>query len=459
MKKKIGRAAAFLLVVGIISGTLFNQGANAIVPGVNTLVSVNNTGDGQGGNGASPDDNGYYELNQAVSADGRYVVFTSNASNLVSNDTNGRNDVFVRDLANGTTTRVDVSSSGVQANDGINNSDFQSVAISSTGRYVVFTSMATNLMDGQTTSHKQVYMHDMSTGVTSVVSKKSDGTLSNKDVVGVYGVSSDGRLVAWEGNLLTSLTTAETNTSSYYIYLTDLQNQTTTILNHTPPTGQYFLYGATMSCDGAFIAFSTKLQLVSSDTDSRMDVYLVDLRNGTTTTGITTLSSTDSDDVFPSFSCNGNFLTFQSNGVGLVTSPSNPTGLHQIVYDRLNASFAMADTSTTGAMANATTGNFYGGAVDDYGDAIFNSHASNLIDGHVISHPQVYLKHGGSGVTELLSTIPGGSGWSGSNGIADGRVTISADGSVATYSVSAATDVLGSHTNGFGDVIASSTGL
>ena len=460
MNRSLKLVTTFVLIVGLISSTMLNQRAEATVPGVNTLVSVNNTGDGQGGNGQSPHDTS--SKNQSVSADGRYVVFTSNASNLVSGDTNGRSDVFVRDLVNGVTTRVNVSNSGVQANDNVNNANFQGAAISSTGRYVAFTSRATNLIDGQTTSHAQVYMHDRSTGATTIVSKKSDGTLANKDVAGVYGVSDDGRFVVWEGNLLTSLVSTETNIYSYFVYLTDTQNQTTIVLNHTPSaTGQYFINGITMSCDGAFVAYSTRLQLVSGDTDSNEDVYLVDLRNGMQVSGITTVSSIDGYDIFPSLSCNGDYLTFQSNGKGLITSGPSPSDsyLHQLLYDRINGSITLADTSTSGSIANYDSGNTYGGAVDDRGDVTFTTGATNLIDGHTVAAGQLYLKHNDTQQTELISKTPGGTAWSGATSIG-GTPSISSDGKVVIYRTgSSATTLLSSDTNGFGDVVASSTGL
>lgn len=114
-------------------GAMFSQKVEAIVPGVNTLVSVNNSGDGQGGNGDSPFSTAQQEK-MIVSANHRYVVFNSNASNLVTGDTNGVSDVFVRDLVNNTTTRVSVSSSGVQANGRVNNFAGTQQVISSTGR-------------------------------------------------------------------------------------------------------------------------------------------------------------------------------------------------------------------------------------------------------------------------------------------------------------------------------------
>lgn len=436
MTRKLMVPALFLAVIGLILGTTFNQSARATVPGANTLVSVNNTGNGQGGNSHSPTDlNGH---THSISANGRYVVFTSYANDLVSGDTNGKSDVFVRDLVNGTTTRVNVSTSGAQANDGITWSSGDKVAISSTGRYIVFPSLATNLIDGQTTSTPQIYMRDMVTNTTTIISQTGSGTLANSaGGADVNSVSNDGRFVVWKAGLNTTLVSTETNTSSDYVYLTDRKDQTTQVLNHTPATGQYFVNGVSASCDGSLVAFGTSLQLDPSDTDSSSDVYIVDTRNGLETTVINAVSTSST----PSLSCNGEYVLL--------------SGGHKYLYDRINDTLSMVDTSTSGVVGNNSSDGY--GGVDDKGNTVFMSTASNLIAGTTIQYAQVYLKHKDTGVTEILSKPNGGSR---SNGTMLGSVSISADGKTAVYPApSTVTNLLSSDTNGMQDVIASSTGL
>ena len=111
----------------------------------------------------------------AISGDARYVAFVSDAGNLVANDTNNTTDVFLRDRQLGTTIRISVSSSGEQAND---LSDFP-LAISSDGRFVAFNSDATNLVANDTNEATDVFVHDNQTGATERVSIASDGTQSN----------------------------------------------------------------------------------------------------------------------------------------------------------------------------------------------------------------------------------------------------------------------------------------
>ena len=106
----------------------------------------------------------------AVSADGRWVAFTSAADNLVAGDTNGATDIFVHDRLTGTTERVSVSSSGAQA-DGAS----ELPTISADGRFVAFRSLADNLVSGDTNATWDIFVHDRATGVTQRVSVSSTG--------------------------------------------------------------------------------------------------------------------------------------------------------------------------------------------------------------------------------------------------------------------------------------------
>jgi hypothetical protein len=111
----------------------------------------------------------------SISADGRYVVFQSIADNLVAGDTNGFADIFVRDRLNGTTERVSVDSSGAQA-DGT--SDLFPY-ISADGRYVTFASLATNLVGGDTNGLEDVFIHDRgATGFTSLCDAGIGGVIA-----------------------------------------------------------------------------------------------------------------------------------------------------------------------------------------------------------------------------------------------------------------------------------------
>jgi Tol biopolymer transport system component len=122
----------------------------------------------------------------AISADGRFVAFSSGASDIVSGDTNGRADVFVRDRVTGTTELVSRPSGGGQA-DG---ASFLP-AISADGRLVAFISDASNLVPGSSRG-RGVFVHERVTGSTEKVSNDSGRVTSEPPAV-----SADGRIVAF----------------------------------------------------------------------------------------------------------------------------------------------------------------------------------------------------------------------------------------------------------------------
>ncbi|MGH9002586.1 MAG: TolB family protein, partial [Acidimicrobiia bacterium] len=131
-------------------------------------------------------------IRPAISADGRYVAFNSLATNLVSGDTNGNYDIFVRDTVSGSTTRVNVSASGVQASGG----NSLSPSISGDGRWVAFSAGATNLVSGQDNGTQDVYLKDLQTGGVTRVSNNTGGGQANGDSADA-SISWDGRFVAY----------------------------------------------------------------------------------------------------------------------------------------------------------------------------------------------------------------------------------------------------------------------
>jgi len=127
----------------------------------------------------------------SISGDGRHVVFSSGAWDLVPNDYNGLDDVFLRDRMTGVTTRVSVAASGGEAN-GIS----QGTAISTNGRHVAFASGATNLVAGDSNGHWDIFVRDLDANRTVRVSVATDGAQGDADSYSP-SVSADGRYVAF----------------------------------------------------------------------------------------------------------------------------------------------------------------------------------------------------------------------------------------------------------------------
>ena len=455
LKKAVYFSIGALTILGLLVASSFAPLANAVVPGLNKLASVNNSGDGQGGNANSPATTSSRTAAH-ISANGKYAAFISDASNLVAGDTNGYSDVFVRDLVSNTTERVSVSSAGVEGNNRIGSSDKQNIAISSTGRYVAFSSLATNLIDGQVSPIARVYLRDRLANTTTMVSQLANGTIGSGTADEVSAVSSDGRFVTYIGRGDTTLVPSQqVGLSSMFVFVADMSDRSFRILNPTSINNQFFANAASASCDGSIIAFATAMSLDSSDTDTKDDVYLVDLRNGYKLIGITTSSSNTSYSLVPSVSCNGDYVTFSSNDTAFTTLSTGGLN-HTYLYDRINGGISLVDTSAAGVIGNKASNQMAG--VDNNGNVAFSSSSTNLKGGTATMYSQVYLKHRDTGAIDLITKPVAGVYSNGSGG----DTSISFDGKAVMYLASSymyPTDLIASDTNGYSDVFYSLTGL
>src|SRR6266446_5737670 len=217
----------------------------------------------------------------ALSADGRFIAFVSVATNLVAGDTNGATDVFVRDRQTGTTERVSVASGGTQAN---NASRYP--ALSADGRFVAFQSDATNLVVGDTNGMTDVFVHDRQTGTTERVSVASGGGTQGTGNSGGFfafpALSADGRFVAFQSDA-TNLVAGDTNGATD-VFVHDRQTGTTERVSVASggTQGNGFSAGPALSADGRFVAFhDTATNLVAGDTNGASDVFVHDRQTGT----------------------------------------------------------------------------------------------------------------------------------------------------------------------------------
>ncbi len=183
-----------------------------LVTGETERISVSSTG-------AQSNHNSY---NPMLSADGQYVAFYSEATNLVAGDTNASWDIFLRDRVLGTTERVSVTSDGTQAN-----ATSMTPALSDDGRYIAFSSLATNLVKGDTNGTWDIFVRDRLTGLTQRVSVASDGTQANNTSSGP-AISGDGRYITFY-SYADNLAPGDTNGTSD-VFLHDMMMGTTTII-------------------------------------------------------------------------------------------------------------------------------------------------------------------------------------------------------------------------------------
>src|SRR5829696_10193877 len=232
-----------------------------------TRVSVSSA-EGQG--------NGRSDM-PSISRDGRYIAFYSEATNLVSGDTNGRTDIFVRDVVGGTTRRVSVATGGGQAN---GNSAFP--AISDDGRQVAFGSAASNLVSGDGNGVQDIFVRDLSAGTTRRVSVSSSGTGGNGHSL-VPAISGNGDVVAFVSEA-TNLVAGDTN-GSRDVYVRIRGTSTTQLVSVGAggvPANSLSAEPA-LSRDGRYVAFdSSASNLVPGDTNGFQDVFVRDRVAGTT---------------------------------------------------------------------------------------------------------------------------------------------------------------------------------
>ena len=264
-----------------------------------------------------------------MSADGNCVVFESTASNLVSSDTNGASDVFVRELATATTTRVSVATAGVQAND-----DSNLPSLSGDGRYVVFASSATNLVVNDTNGVRDVFVHDRQSGSTVRVSVDSSGATANAaSCIGGQSpaISLDGRYAAFS-SAASNLVAGDGN-GLIDVFVHDLLLGATTRVSVDSLGAQAngVSYFPCVSGDGRFVGFSsTATNLVAGDTNGAIDVFVHDRQTGQTTRASVTAAGaqatgSSSASLPSSISGDGRSIGFDSGAANLVLGDTNAT--------------------------------------------------------------------------------------------------------------------------------------
>jgi Tol biopolymer transport system component len=195
---------------------------------------------------------GAQEPSISMSGDGRFVAFSGASASLVEGDTNAVEDVFVRDLTEGTTRRVSASSTGEQAN---GRSAFPD--ISSDGRSVAFQSYATNLSSGEHPQCNsgvcpQIYVHDRDSGTTSLVSISSSGEVADKGARHPT-ISADARSVAFD-SVSTNLAASKPDSAAHDIFVRDLSSGETREVSGEHDCNCVFPF---ISDDGSSVAYGT----------------------------------------------------------------------------------------------------------------------------------------------------------------------------------------------------------
>ena len=427
----MGRAAR--MGAGFACAAAMWAGAAAADATTTVRVSVGTGGIQANSNSAQP----------RLSANGRYVAFLSIAPNLVPGDTNGVDDVFVRDRRTGTTTRVSVATGGGQGN-----ADSFAQSISADGRYVAFESLATNLVPGDTNAASDIFVRDRKAHTTTGVSVGAGGVQGDADSL-LPSISADGQDVAFMSNA-TDLVTGDTNAQPD-IFVYDQTTHSTTRVS-VGPGGVEANAGsaeAAISGNGRYVAFvSSATNLVPGDTNGFADVFIHDRTAHTTVRvsfGAPGTQANDRSDA-PALSSDGRVIAFQSAATNLVPGDTN-AHIDAFVRDRGRHTTTRVSVGAAGVQANR--GSFTPAVSADGRRVAFTSWATNLVPHDRNASPDVFLRNRTARTTTRVSvSSTGRAGTMGSD-----QAAVSADGGVVAF-WSVAPNLVPGDTNHASDVFA-----
>jgi len=327
-----------------------------------------------------------HSLQPSISADGRFVAFTSSAPDLVPGDSNGSLDVFVHDLRSGITTLVSRGVNGELADN-----DSFSPSLSADGRFVAYSSLATNLDPNDVNTSPDVFLYDRLTGRTSLVSAGSDG-VSGDGASGQPSVSGNGRLVAF---------TSAVNLDS------DDQNDHPDVYVHDMVTGENALisraadgsvangpsHEPSLSADGDTVAFTSEADnLVDGDTNLASDVFAHRRSAGETRLVSAAADGTPGEGASRSSSVSGDGgrVAFVSSAPDL--SPTGSAGEpsdHAYVRDLEGAGTALVSATRDRKPADGETGEV---SISSWGRHVAFSDTSTDLAGQIgEGQPHVYV--------------------------------------------------------------------
>lgn len=407
------------------------------LPTVITRISVSSAGT-QGNN------NSY---NPSISGTGRFVAYYSDASNLVAGDTNAERDIFVYDREAGTTSRISVSSTGVQADGSSRTPD-----ISEDGRYVTFQSYASNLVAGGN-NETDIFRHDRYTDTTVQVSLNSAGTGGN-GVSDDPSISGAGRYVVFQSDA-TNLVAGDTIGVQDVFIHDQITGNTTRMSNGTggaeaDDTSEF----STITESGNFAAYGSRAtNLVADDNNNQADVFVYSRASGTISRVSMASDGTEGNNWsnFASLSENGRYVAFVSKASNLVADDTNGY-IDIFVHDRQTNETSRVSVATDGTEGeNHST---HAGISADGRFVTFRSFATNLVDGDTNGEIDIFVHDRLTGSTRRVSIADDGT----QSDAESHHTSLSADGRFITFR-SQATNLVSGDTNGDWDIFTTANPL
>ncbi len=344
----------------------------------------------------------------SISADGRYVAFSSDANNLVSSgDTNGTENIFLRDRQAGSNSLVSVNLSGQSAN-----SYSFTPQISSDGSEVVFQSIASDLTTNAESGNQQIFARNLATGSNLLVSVNTNGAGGN-EFSDLQSLSGDGTKIAFR-SYASDLVANDTNNTYDVFYRNIASNSVALVSINSAGTGSANGYSTSprISASGQYVAFgSDASDLSPADNNTRFDIYRRDMA-----AGVTALVSANSNGVAGNSSCgediyisgSGQFVAFESYDSDL--APGGAPGYYQEIFlrDMVAGTNQLVSVNNSNQYAIGTC--YLYGLSSDGRYVLFGSYAENLTANDTNGEPNLYLRDVVAGTTTLVTVNHSGSG-------------------------------------------------
>ncbi len=376
-----------------------------------------------------------------VSGNGRFVIYQSTATDIVTGDTNSRLDVFLYDRSTGNTERVSRGAMGAQGNH-----DSREGAVSEDGRYVAFTSRASNFVAGDTNNSGDVFVLDRTLDTIELVSKSTAGTLGDS-ASDQPSISSDGRYVAFRSSA-TNLVAGDTN-GFHDVFLRDRTMSTT--IKVTEALGGGNTDGASQTVDmdnGTYIGFETNAtNMATNDSNGLSDIFVYEIA-----TGITTLLSASAPDTTANglamharTSPDGSWTAFSTFSSNIMGGLDNDSWWDVHIYENGTGTRDVASLTESGTKISHIS---QFGVPSNSGDrVVFLSNSTNVVTGPDTNGVRDLFFRDRSASTTTRVMADGGAEPDGTPFIPD----ISGDGTVIVFS-SNSTNMVAGDTNGVEDI-------
>ena len=386
------------LVTVLVGAASFAQSSSPVLE----LISVSSVGvQGNAASGVGAGFVTPSSARTGVSHDGRFVGFVSFADNLVPGDTNLSSDVFVRDRLAGTTERVSVTSRGREGN-GHSGITSDRVGLSADGRFVVYDSEATNLVRGDTNANAEVLVRDRLTGTTELISRDVDGNPGTGRNGAISGDGRFVAFISFGQNLVASHPEFDTN-DHVYVFDRQTQTMERVDVNANGELGQGSALHVDVSADGRFVAFDSladNLEPGAGDQNG-WDVFVRDRATGTIE-GISTGGDTgvfEGNSFLSSIAADGQFVGFTS--ADSFDGDVHPFVTDALVFDRLDGTTRIVNRNSAGVQADEDSETPFVSEGGTW--VVFSSRATNLVAGDTNGMYDVFRRNLVTGVTERIA--------------------------------------------------------